>query len=66
MKPLLDNLWAHIGYKYDGHLVHTDKRTGAQGGSLQRWPDLASAKKALAAGLGKIEWEELKEPPPAA
>jgi hypothetical protein len=27
---------------------------------------LASAKKALAAGLGKIEWEELKEPPPAA
>jgi hypothetical protein len=36
------------------------------------WNDLlvcsvtASAKKALAAGLDKIEWEELKEPPPTA
>jgi hypothetical protein len=27
---------------------------------------LANAKKALAAGLRKIEWEQLKEPPPAA
>ena len=66
MKTLLNNLSAHIGYGDDGHLLHTDKRTGAQRVSLQRWPDLASAKKALGAGLGKIEWEELKEPPPAA
>jgi hypothetical protein len=46
--------------------VHTDKRTGAQRVSLQKWSDPASAKKALAAGgPGKIEWEELKAPPPA-
>jgi hypothetical protein len=66
VKTLLNNLWAHIGYEDDGHLVHTDKRTGAQRVSLQKWSDPASAKKALAAGgPGKIEWEELKEPPPA-
>jgi hypothetical protein len=64
VKTLLNNLWAHIGYEDDGHLVHTDKRTGAQRVSVQSWPDPASAKKALA-GPGKIEWEELKEPPPA-
>ena len=66
MRTLLNNLSAHIGYEDDGHLLHTDKRTGAQRGNLQSWPDLASAKKALAAGLGKIDWEELKPPPPAA
>jgi hypothetical protein len=66
MKTLLNNLWAHIGYEDDGHLLHTDKRTGAQRVSVQNWPDPASAKKALAGGPGKIEWEELKEPPPAA
>jgi hypothetical protein len=66
VKTLLNNLWAHIGYDDDGHLVHTDKRSGRQRISLETWPDLASAKKALAAGLSKIEWEELKEPPPAA
>jgi hypothetical protein len=53
-------------YEDDGHLVHTDKRTGAQKISLKAWPDLAGAKQAMAAGLGKIEWEELNEPPPAA
>ena len=66
MKTLLNNLWAHIGYEDDGHLVHTDKRSGRQRISLETWSDIASAKKALAAGLSKIEWEELKEPPPAA
>ena len=66
VKTLLNNLWAHIGYEDDGYLVHTDKRTGARRVSLQRRPDLASAQKALGSGLGKIEWEELKEPPPAA
>jgi hypothetical protein len=66
VKTLLNNLWAHIGYEDDGHLVHTDKRTGAQKISLKAWPDLAGAKQAMAAGLGKIEWEELNEPPPAA
>jgi hypothetical protein len=67
VKTLLNNLWTHIGYEDDGHLLHTDKRTGAQRVSLHKWPDPASAKKALAAGgLAKIEWEESKEPPPAA
>jgi hypothetical protein len=66
VKTLLNNLWAHIGYEDDGHLVHTDKRTGAQNISIETWPEVSSAKEAVARGLGKIEWEELKEPPPAA
>ena len=62
----MNNLWAYIGYEDDGHLLHTVKRTGAKRVSVQDWPDPASAKNALAAGPGKIEWEELKEPPPTA
>jgi len=38
MKTLLNNLWAHIGYEDDGHLVHTDKRTGMQFVSVKTWP----------------------------
>jgi hypothetical protein len=66
VKTLLNDLGAHIGYEDDGHLVHTDKRTGVQKVSLETWPDVASAKEAVAEKLNKIEWEELKEPPPAA
>ena len=66
MKTLLNNLWARIGYVDDGHLVHTDKRTGKQKISLKTWPDVATAKGAVTTGLSKIEWEELNEPPPAA
>ncbi len=66
MKTILNNLWAHIGYDDDGYLVHTDKRTGKQKTSLKAWPDVTSAKEAVAARLGEIEWEELQEPPPAA
>jgi hypothetical protein len=66
VKTLLNNLWAHIGYEEDGHLVYTDKRTGKQKISVQTWPDVASAKQAVIRALSKIEWEELKEPTPAA
>jgi hypothetical protein len=66
VKTLLNNLWTHIGYEDDGHLVHTDKRTGMQLVSVKTWPSLVSARQALAIGFSKIEWEELKEPPPAA
>jgi hypothetical protein len=66
VKTLLNNLWAYIGYDDDGHLVHTDKRTGKQKTSLETWPDARSAKEAVAARLSEIEWEELQEPPPAA
>jgi hypothetical protein len=66
VKTVLNDLWTHIGYEDDCHLVHTDKRTGVQKISRKTWPDLASAKDAVAAGFSKIEWEELKEPPPAA
>jgi hypothetical protein len=66
VKTVLNNLWTHIGYEDDGHLVHTDKRTGAQKISRKAWVNIATARKALAAGLGEIEWQELKEPPPAA
>ena len=66
MKTLLNNLWTHIGYEDDGHLVHTDKRTGVQMVSLKAWPHMVSARQALAIGFSKIEWQELKEPPPTA
>jgi hypothetical protein len=66
VKTVLNNLWTHIGYEDDGRLVHTDKRTGAQKISLKTWFDVASARRALGAGIEKIEWKELKEPPPAA
>ena len=66
VKTILNNLWAHIGYDDDGYLVHTDKRTGKQKTSLKTWPDVKSAKEAVAARLSEIEWEELQEPPPAA
>jgi hypothetical protein len=66
VKTVLNNLWTHIGYEDDGHLVHTDKRTGVQRISLKTWPNVASAKEAVTAGFRKIEWEELKEPPPGA
>jgi hypothetical protein len=66
VKTLLNNLWAHIGHEGDGYLLHTDKRTVKQKISVEMWPSLVSARQALAAGLSKIEWEELNEPPPAA
>jgi hypothetical protein len=59
-------LWTHIGFEDDGLLVHTDKRTGVQRICLKTWPNVASATEAVAAGFSKIEWEELREPPPVA
>ena len=66
VKTVLNNIWTHIGYEDDGRLVHTDKRTGMQFVSVKAWPSLVSARQALDAGFSKIEWEELKEPPPVA
>jgi hypothetical protein len=66
VKTLRNNLWTHIGHEDDGHLVHTDKRTGKQKISVKTWPSLLSAREALAIGFSKIEWEELQEPPPVA
>ena len=65
VKTVLNNLWTHIGYEDDGRLVHTDKRTGMQFVTVKTWPSLMSARQALDAGFSKIEWEELKEPPPS-
>jgi hypothetical protein len=65
VKTVLNNLWTHIGYGDDGHLVHTDKRTGMQFVSVRTWPNLVAARQALDIGFSKIEWEEFKEPPPA-
>jgi hypothetical protein len=59
VKTLLNNLWTHVGHEDDGHLVHTDKRTGTQLVSVKTWPSLVSARQALDAGFSKIEWEEL-------
>jgi hypothetical protein len=61
MNTLLNGVWAQIGYQNDGHLVHTDRRTGNHKISFRMWPDIASANKALGEGLGKIEWEEWEE-----
>lgn len=63
MKTLLNNLRAHIGYDDNGFLVHTDKESGKQKVSLERWPNVETAKMAVATGLGKIEWEALDERP---
>ena len=59
LKTLLSNERAQIGNEDDRHLVHTDKRTGKQRISFQTWPDIASAKMAVARDLGEIEWEIL-------
>ena len=64
MKTVLNNLWTHIGYEDDGRLVHTDKKTGIQFLSVKTWSSLMAARQALDADFSKIEWEELKEPPP--
>ena len=64
MKTLLNNLWAYIGHEDDGHLLHTDKRTGTQRVSLQSWPSCERQE-----SIGRRawqKWEELKDPPPAA
>jgi len=66
VKTALNNLSTHIGYEDDGRLLHTDESTGAQKISLKAWFDVASARRALDAGIEKIEWKELKEPPPVA
>ena len=66
VKTVLNNLWTHIGYEDDGRLVHTEKKNGIQFVSVRRWPSLMAARQALDAGFSKIEWEELKEPPPGA
>ena len=61
LKTLVNEIWTEVAYHNDGHLVHTDKRTGKQTISFQVWPDIASADRTLAAGLGKIQWEEVDE-----
>ena len=66
VKTVLNNLWTHIGHEDDGRLVHTDKRTGMQFVSVKTWPNLVAARQARDIGFRKIEWEELKELPPAA
>jgi hypothetical protein len=49
VKMLLNDVWAHISYEDDGHLVRTDKRTGKQKISFRMWPDITSANRALTA-----------------
>jgi hypothetical protein len=61
VKMLINDVWAHIAYANDGHLVHTDKRTGKQKISFRMWPDMASANRSLAADSGAIQWEEFEE-----
>jgi hypothetical protein len=60
MKMLVNEVWTEIAYEDDGHLVRTDKRSGKQTISFRVWPDVASADRALAAGL-EIRWEDIDE-----
>ena len=60
-KTLVNEVWTQIAYHSDGHLVHTDKRSGKQTISFRVWPDIASANRTLAEGLGKIQWEDVDE-----
>ena len=50
MKTLVNEVWTQIAYHSDGHLVHTDKRSGKQTISFRVWPDIASANRTLAEG----------------
>ena len=61
MKTLVNEICTEVAYHMDGHLVHTDKRTEKQTVSFQVWPDIASADRTLAEGLGRIQWEEVDE-----
>jgi hypothetical protein len=61
MRVLLNETWAQVGYYADGHLVHTDKRTGKLTISVRVWPDIVSANRALSNGLTAIEWDEWDE-----
>ena len=61
MKTLVNEIWTEVAYHNDGHLGHTDKITGKHTISFHVWPDIASADRTLAEGLGKIQWEEIDE-----
>lgn len=61
MRTLVNEVWTLIDYQNDGHLVHTDKRTGKQMVSFRTWPDITSADRTLAEGAGKIQWDEFEE-----
>jgi hypothetical protein len=61
MRVLLNQTWAQVGYYADGHLVHTDKRTGKLIISVRVWPDIASADRVLSNGLAAIDWQEWDE-----
>ena len=61
MKTLVNEVWTEIAYHDDGHLLHTDKRTGKQTISFRVWPDVASADRTVAEGLGEIRWDEIEE-----
>src|SRR5260370_30733119 len=51
VKTVLNDLWSHVGYEDDGHLVHTDKRTGKQFVSVKTWLNLVAARQAVTAGF---------------
>jgi hypothetical protein len=61
MKILLNDPWSLVGYMSDGHLMHTDRRTGKLKISYRMWPDIVGANKALGQGLGTIRWEDWEE-----
>jgi hypothetical protein len=56
VKTLLNSLHVHIGYDDEGFLAYTDKKSGKQKVSVKTWPDVQSAKVAVATGLAEIEW----------
>ncbi len=58
-------MYVHIGYDDDGHLMYTDKKTGRQKISIKSWPNPQSARVTMSTALGRIEWEQLDEPPAA-
>ena len=65
MRTLLNDLYAHIGYDDYGYLVHTDKKSGKQKMSRERWADVQTAKKLFSRTAYKIEGGEFgrKQPP---
>jgi hypothetical protein len=56
MMIILDNNKTTVTFHDDGHLMHVDKNCSLMRISLEAWPNLERAKKALAAGT--VKWDK--------
>jgi hypothetical protein len=57
-RVIFENEWELITFTLDGHLLHTHKTNFVERHSLDAWPDLESAKKAVETDLRNVRWGE--------